>query len=270
MFAARKEGAGNEEVAWIGDVNALFLDSFGRIREDDGNGALDDGDFVLQFDYDEEANEARVQRYTRDREGNLTASGASFGLTDAEFQPLWSAQEGLRSLASYDVNRSYSDSAANGRYIFTAFDRDGDGQVLEPIWSAANPGQSAGQDGVHAFTKNNFRLIGATENDYRYLGMRATSTQGQVNNLVDFVRGVEGLPGMRSRTLGDQSYLLGEGPAPDTTLTMTMKRIENTSLSTVTGATWFMLVPMMACCMPLMVGCSIPHPSVMRMEITTL
>ncbi len=210
LFAARKEGADNEEVVWIGDVNGLFLDSFGHIREDNGNGALDDGDLVLQFDYDEEANEARVQRYTRDRDGNLTASGASFGLTDAEFQPLWSAQEGLRSLASYDVNRSYSDSAANGRYIFTAFDRDGDGQIIEPIWSATNPGQSAGQDGVHAFTKNNFRLIGATENDYRYLGMQAASTQEQVNNLVDFVRGVENLPGMRSRTLGGEAYLLGD------------------------------------------------------------
>lgn len=213
LYSPRLEDNSNNFISWFGTVNALFIDSRGRVREDrNQDGILSNTDRILQFSFDAAAGETVVQAVTVNGDGSTGADdGAPFALTSSDYRPIWSAQEKLRSLGSYTANRAaYNSSAANGRYIFTAFDRDGDGLILEPVYADINPGSAATVDGTHAFTSGNFALTGNTANDSRLLGFDNSATSTEVTNLVNYIRGEEGLPGMRSRTLNREANLLGD------------------------------------------------------------
>ena len=80
----------NKEVSWIGTVQALWLDDFGFLREDNGNAVLDGyyTDPVIQQFYDEAENKTRIRRFvsTKDDEfapflmqGTVTAYDAATG-----------------------------------------------------------------------------------------------------------------------------------------------------------------------------------------------
>lgn len=60
----RKDTHGNQ-ASWIGTVQALWMDSFGYLREDDGDAVLEgyNTDPVIQMFYDELENKTRVKRY---------------------------------------------------------------------------------------------------------------------------------------------------------------------------------------------------------------
>ncbi len=55
----------NNEVSWIGTVQALWLDDFGFLREDDGDAVLEDyfTDPVIQQFFDEGENKTRIRRF---------------------------------------------------------------------------------------------------------------------------------------------------------------------------------------------------------------
>ncbi|WP_086931192.1 pilus assembly protein [Agarilytica rhodophyticola] len=213
LYSPRLEDSNSNSITWFGTVNGLFLDDRGRIREDgDQDGILTNSDRILELNFDEAAGETLVQAITVNGDGSTgTNDGAPFALTSSDYRPIWSAQEQLRSLATYTDNRSsYGSSAGNGRYIFTSFDRDGDGQVIGPVFADANPGSTATVDGAHPFVSSNFGISGNTGNDTRLLGLSNTATQIQIDNLINYIRGEEGIPGTRSRTLNSEANLLGD------------------------------------------------------------
>lgn len=85
----RQDTAGNK-VSWIGTVQALWLDSYGYLREDDGDAVLEgyNTDPVIQLYYDETENKTRVRRYYSTKEdefapyymkGTVTAFDAATG-----------------------------------------------------------------------------------------------------------------------------------------------------------------------------------------------
>ncbi len=209
----RNDNGTIDAVTWFGTVNALFIDSRGRIREDlNQNGILENGDRILTFQFDPVIGETMVQATEVQPDGSTGSPvGTPFTLTSDEYNPIWSAQEMLRSLATYTNNRSsYESSASSGRYIFTAFDRDNDGLVISPEFNDTNPGSTAAVDGAHPFVSDTFALSGNTANDHRLLGFEGSTTDAEVENLVNFIRGEEGIPGTRSRTLNGESNLLGD------------------------------------------------------------
>lgn len=90
----RQDALGNE-ASWIGTVQALWLDSFGYLREDDGDAVLEGyhTDQVIQLFYDETENKTRVRRYVSilDDEftpyymkGQVTAYDAATGIVAFE------------------------------------------------------------------------------------------------------------------------------------------------------------------------------------------
>ncbi len=86
----RLDSLGNQ-ASWLGTVQALWLDSYGYVREDDGDAKLEgyNTDKVIQLFYDETENKTRVRRYisTKDDEfapyymqGQVTAYDAGTGI----------------------------------------------------------------------------------------------------------------------------------------------------------------------------------------------
>ncbi len=220
LYTPRIEDGNGNSVSWIGTLNALFIDERGQLREDrDGDGILENSDRILDIEFDAAADEALVQAYLVNADGSRgAADGDPFSLSSDDYYPIWSAQDELAVLTDLTNQRIYTAPASGGRYIFTAFDRDGDGSIIDPVFTANNPGQSATEDGVHAFVAANFAPTGATENDRRYLGFTAnpatadetTALAGDISDLVNYVRGQEGIAGARSRTLAGERYILGD------------------------------------------------------------
>lgn len=92
FYEPERQDASNKTVSWIGTVQALWLDSFGYLREDDGDAQLEgyNTDPVIQLFYDESTNKTQVRRYssTKDDEytpqymqGKITAYDASGNVT---------------------------------------------------------------------------------------------------------------------------------------------------------------------------------------------
>lgn len=203
----------DQKVSWVGSIHALFIDDQGRIREDSHEPVLNqltDDDYVLSFYFDETASETKIQRYTT----GGTAVGDPITFTSSEFSPIWSARDQLGAVTDYINQRVYSELATAGRYIFTSFDRDGDGNVISPTYSDTNTGPGV-DDAAHAFTAANFGFSGATATDHGYLGLANGTPEPLVENLVNFIRGEEGLENSRSRTISfadgsSNKYLLGD------------------------------------------------------------
>lgn len=211
LYAPTVKGT-NSEVTWVGSLHSLFIDDQGRIREDSAEPKtqLTDADNVLSFYFDDVEDETKIQRYTVN--GALVGDPITF--TDSSFSPIWSAREQLGAVTDYISNRSYASNASGGRYIFTSFDRDGDGNVISPEYEETNTGPGA-TDKAHAFVASNFSLSGSTATDHGYLGLASGATEASVENLINFIRGQEGLPNSRSRSIYDgdgnaTKYLIGD------------------------------------------------------------
>jgi len=198
-----------DDLVWTGYLHSLFIDRAGRLREDqDPKGTLGPEDAVIQILFNEAENETFLHRYVPTEDGSLGAElGDPFLFSDPQFSPIWSAEDQLGSLTNYTSNRAqYQSNASGGRYIFTAIDRDGDGNVIDPDVSTANPGQSAVEDTLFPFVADNFENSGPTADDFRFFGVEeAFST-----DLVNFIRGDETIVDARSRTANGQRYLLGD------------------------------------------------------------
>ena len=198
-----------DDVVWTGYLHSLFVDNAGRLREDqDPKGTLGPEDAVIQILFNEAENETFLHRYAPTNDGSLGAElGDPFLFSDPQFSPIWSVGDQLGSLTNYTSNRAqYQSNAAGGRYIFTAIDRDGDGNVIDPDVSAANPGQSAVEDTLFPFVAESFENSGQTADDFRFLGVEETFS----TDLVNFIRGDETIVDARTRTVNGQRYLLGD------------------------------------------------------------
>lgn len=203
--------AGKTSVTWVGALNALFLDRFGNLREDNSApfGQLNTSDWAVKIFYDNGARRTRLQRYTVNSDGSLGGALAEPAEIN-EIRSIWSAQNELAQVADYSVQRSqYSEPAAKGRYILTGIDENGDGLIASAIQ------KNLVNSEVKPFTADTF--IDNQSNNYRLLGITTfdeVKAKYEASQLVDFTRGVEGLQGFRSRTLltatGSFPWLLGD------------------------------------------------------------
>lgn len=205
------DAEGKTAVSWVGALNALFIDRFGHLREDNSApfGQLNGADRAVNIFYDNTAKRTRIQRYSVNADGSLGGTvGQPAELT--EINSIWSAQKVLAEVSDYSVQRSqYSAKASTGRYILTGIDDNGDGLIAAPYQ------KNQVNSEVKPFLPETF--IDSVDNSYRLLGITIADEVGakyQASKLIEFIRGVEGLPGFRSRTLltgsGSFPWLLGD------------------------------------------------------------
>ncbi|WP_097462270.1 pilus assembly protein [Mangrovitalea sediminis] len=184
---------GASQVTWTGTLRALFIDQNGNIREDTNqNGQLDDTatDYRLVFKYTKSTGETTVDRYS------MSAGATTWQYVDTknlnEIKPIWSAVDRLAKMQHPEEQRTYastsggnttsnSQSADNKRYILTAMDRNGDGEVNEKDVVAFTPSVMQNADSQY----------------YQYLGMPDTTT---ATTLINYIRGQE-QSGLRNRSI---------------------------------------------------------------------
>ncbi|MBF0283244.1 MAG: hypothetical protein HQL51_02170 [Magnetococcales bacterium] len=142
---SRQDGSGNR-VTWVGTLQALWVDTFGWMREDDGNAKLDnyDTDKVIEFYFDETDFRTKVKRYTSYNGSVFSATSHTVADID-EISPLWNAriQMYYNSTTDLTTQRSYASLANSGRFIKTWIDADGDnvvdaGEFIDFTASAVN------------------------------------------------------------------------------------------------------------------------------------
>ena len=73
-YEPSRQDVDNKEVSWIGTVQALWLDDYGFLREDNGNATLDGyfTDRVIEQYYDETQNKTRIRRYVSTKDDKFT------------------------------------------------------------------------------------------------------------------------------------------------------------------------------------------------------
>ncbi len=175
-FPSYKEQSGKRRVAWVGGLQALFLDGDLSLREDsDGDGVLGADDEKINLFYDGSA--TVVQRLNVD--GTIKET-----VPFTRIRPIWDAKNWLAGLSDAQVTtqRNYGDTT--GRHILTWMDQD----------------LGAGPDGrVDAGEVVSFDKANVVDGDaYRILNV-ADAASGE--NLVNYIRGSDAVPGMRSRTV---------------------------------------------------------------------
>lgn len=276
FFEPGRQDAANNEVSWIGTLQALWVDSDGYMREDNGNAILDgyNDDPVIELYYDESANKTQIRRYSSTKDntyapqymqgkvtayntttgsltftvtemsGNVNASfsnwtvynlttddsgssstqttmvdvtdpattttvtvtpvATSFSVGDtvmlAHFEyttdslenikSLWNARKQLSQVTIPETQRIFHDSAANGRFIKTWIDADGDhvvdsGEYIDfdqNMWVDANTNgvQDTGEDKIYGYFD--------------------VATAAEAQNIINYIRGKE-ISGYRNRTL---------------------------------------------------------------------
>jgi len=131
--ASRRDDDGRE-VRWIGDLQALFVDREGRLREDgNGNDRLDaddyagDGDPVVEFEVDAASRQAGFRRYA----ANPALQPEAYTRIDdpAALRTLWRAGKQLAAITDTDRQRDYAALASSGRHLLTFLDFNLDGKV---------------------------------------------------------------------------------------------------------------------------------------------
>lgn len=237
----------SEVVTWTGAVSGLFRDQYGNLREDsNSNGRLDDTDKAVTFFFDTADSVTKARLYTLqfetieddpDDEGtedddetdgsdetelnddDILLENPSYELvldstvTLNELNYVWDLNQALNALDSntddagvegdvaFTEHKSVNQAlTGGGRHIFTTLDDfdsdDAEGRILTQS-DAVNFVVPDSDDDT------DFELL--TD----YLDITDSDTL-DAEKLVNFIRGVEGLDGVRSRTLGDHVYRLGD------------------------------------------------------------
>lgn len=188
--------SGSDKVSWVGVLNGLFFDSYGNVREDtNSNQKLDAGDNIIQIYYDDSAKDTLVRRMPfNENIESIPAANITPGLSLESIKPVWSARDELADLTNEQKTnqRTFSESAGMGRYIFTSVDKG---------TAEAAPDGITTEDDVVDFNASMFdgtnTTAGLGVNNYRLLGV----IQDEAGKVVDFIRGVEGIEGFRNRTV---------------------------------------------------------------------
>ncbi|MDE2150541.1 MAG: hypothetical protein KGJ55_12100, partial [Gammaproteobacteria bacterium] len=192
-------------VSWVGSLQALFVDSKGRLREDpNGTHQLVESDFtanpVVQIVYDTNTNTTVVHRWTVDPD---TSPNAFVTLPLDQLAALWNARDQLASnllTAGIAANRTYSANAGTGRYIITCIDTS--------LSGCSNSEVQPFEAGT--FTNNNYGILNV-------------SSRTQAQQVVNYIRGQE-QTGMRNRTIdyfnNGQTEIMRLGDIVDSTPTV--------------------------------------------------
>lgn len=184
-FAAKN---GVDYVSWVGSLNALFLDRYGNIREDNAPpyAELTSADNIIDVFYDPVSLKTKVQRYAINADG--TRGLAADGLVEvSDIESIWSAADQLAQVSDYTNQRAfYGNSARTGRYILSAVDQDGDGQI----------GFDKTLDESIAFVHDYFAPA-YMQPWYRLLGLKSSNAE-EGPKIVNYIRG-ESVLGYRNR-----------------------------------------------------------------------
>lgn len=190
LYYSNLENAAGDNVTWIGQVGALFIDNEGFLREDtNGDFALGDNDYVIEFSDRVDVNNEPVVLKQLLFEARL--GSANYVETNANFRDinyLWTTTQTLNDIPP--ANRSVN------TYI--------------PNNYATNPAD------LNVIAPNNGALVDF--NEALFVSAQNKPLLGGVadaNELVRYIRGVEA-PNLRSRTLDGTKYLMGDivGPSP--------------------------------------------------------
>lgn len=178
----RKDNTGRE-AKWVGNLNALWIDSNGFLREDGNkNRKLDDygSDPAVEIFFDENnpnpsERKTKVRRFAGDPK---TTSSVVIPLDD--LRTLWNGREGLSSVTSTANQRAYSNPANTGRHILTWIDLNQNGVV--------NSGEYL------PFVKSTF--------PNNLVGILNAPDKTTADTIVDYIRGQDiTSPQLRNRTL---------------------------------------------------------------------
>lgn len=179
------QASSTDTIRWGGMLHALFRDENGYFREDtDGDAVLDDYsvDYRVLFFYDEALEQTRLQRFSS------SDNGESFTLVDIinfeDFKAIWNARDQLASISNVTTQRDFSTLASAGRHIITGIDTDFNGAV----------------DNDEILSFDNASLDPDNNEYYRYFGLNS-SNGASVDNIVNFIRGEEGISGYRTRAV---------------------------------------------------------------------
>jgi type IV pilus assembly protein PilY1 len=174
---------------WIGTLNALFIDTFGLLREDGNQNGVLDGytvDPVIEIFFNESKKRAMLRRFSSSDDEVLTISNFSPDPVELNtLKTLWNGREKLSDLdaATIQNQRPYEDEVSNeaqhGRHILTWVDTNLDNIV------AADGSETLSFDASTLSTANRWRWL--DEGD-------VTDAQ----KLINWVRGKE-ITGMRNR-----------------------------------------------------------------------
>jgi len=173
------EDAKNNRVEWAGVLQGIFIDRNGNLREDlDGDATLDNScvtDPVIEIFYDSGESEAKLRRFSSATCDKSAAMVTTHELD--ELKPIWNARDQLANLnADMTQQRRYAaridSTPSGGRYIFTS-----DGTKGSNI----------------AFDDSTIALADAP--------LFNVADEAAADNIVNFIRGNEGVSNFRSRTV---------------------------------------------------------------------
>ena len=202
---------GDGSVSWAGFLRGYFIDRFGFLREDSlQDGELDDysSDRAFTIEFDEDTGQVNGQRLTVNNVGeenfSVTPLGGEVPIDD--IVPIWDAGTILSSYppSTYTRHRFYrrvggSGSSSGYRHIFT--------------WIADDPNDlTASGEGkmVNFVPAVNGALVRDHFNLFDSGGNTIEERRENARDIIRYIRGVEGISGFRSRTLGSERYLLGD------------------------------------------------------------
>jgi type IV pilus assembly protein PilY1 len=183
--AERTDNSGGRST-WLGSMSALWTDSFGRLREDGNhNGQLDDyiTDPVVTFAYQASSQRTIATRFVSTDANTYTPPTVGTPVELTDLNTIWNARSLLWDPGLVtDTQRVYGSTFndANGRYIFTWLDANGDGLVDTKE--------------VIPFV---YDTTGINSSNYRYLNSDSAT---EAQKIVRWIRGTE-IAGLRNRTV---------------------------------------------------------------------
>lgn len=177
---------GGLSTTWIGTLHALFIDPLGFLREDaDGDAKLDgyDVDKVIEIFFDETERRARLKRFRSTSATEFILDSEETPVELSDLKPIWNARKQLSALSNVTTQRTYTDTADQGRHILTWIDGDYDNLV--------------DSSEVVSFDTSNF-----TDSNFGWLDIwdGVTLNDDEADKLVNYIRGEE-QTGFRSRVL---------------------------------------------------------------------
>lgn len=225
LYQPKREKQGLE-VSWVGQIQSIFIDAYGHLREDTNEDKiLDSADEYILVKYSDDFERTQIwycSPSAAEKVSSVPFSETVCPRTDrkeiSELKPVWNANHELAKFSATDSRltsqRSYTtaftDTSNGGRHILTWQDLDGDNDI------------DSGE--VVPFVASSFTDVDGSGNPTK-AGLLGVANSGnaandltEITNIVDFIRGYEdpATTGYRSRTIdfrpatGDEVWRMGD------------------------------------------------------------
>lgn len=225
LYQPKREKQGLK-VSWVGQIQSIFIDAYGHLREDTNEDKiLDSADEYILVKYSDDFERTQIwycSPSAAEKVSSVPFSETVCPRTDrkeiSELKPVWNANHELAKFSATDSRltsqRSYTtaftDTSNGGRHILTWQDLDGDNDI------------DSGE--VVPFVASSFTDVDGSGNPTK-AGLLGVANSGnpanditEITNIVDFIRGYEdpATTGYRSRTIdfrpatGDEVWRMGD------------------------------------------------------------